>query len=176
MPVNRHVDPASWGGRRGVRPRADREGPYRPGVTTRRQLGCLTAVAAAAVLLAGCGGGAVEGTASRSSAPSASASSAPPTDAAGLAAALQKGARSIRSAHLALHVSAAGQSIDGQGDETLSAGKLQDLDLTETVPGAGQLRILMAGGQTYVQLPASLNSSGKPWLLVSASKIGRAHV
>jgi hypothetical protein len=150
-----------------ARGRTDRAEPYGPRVSTRRQLGCLSTLAAATVVLAGCGGGAVEGTASSGSASSSSA--APPTDAAGLAAALQQGARSIRSAHLSLLVSAAGQTIDGQGDETLSAGKLQDLDLTETVPGAGQIRILMAGGQTYVQLPASVNRSGKPWTLVSTS-------
>jgi hypothetical protein len=142
-------------------------------VISRRQLRCLPVLAAASLAVAGCGGGgAVEGTASQapSSSPSASPTSpAPPTDAAGLAAALQASARSVRSAHLSLQVTAAGQAIDGQGDETLSDGKLQSLDLTETVPGAGQLRILTTGGQTYAQLPASLNRSGKPWVLVSTS-------
>jgi hypothetical protein len=141
-------------------------------VTTRRQLACLPALAAAAVVLTACGGGGtVEGTASPapSSGSSASASSAPPTDAAGLATELQQGSRSIRSAHLSLQVAAAGQTLDGQGDETLADGKLQDLDLTETVPGAGQIRILMAGGKTYAQLPAGANSSGKPWVLVSTT-------
>lgn len=143
-----------------------------PGVTTRRQLGCLSLLAAGAVVLAGCGGRTVDGTASSGSASSSSAaptSVAPPTDAAGLATALQKGSRSIRSAHLTLQVTAAGKTIDGQGDETLSDGTLQDLDLTETVPGAGQLRIVNAAGQTYAQLPPPLTTPEKPWVLVSTS-------
>lgn len=140
-------------------------------MTTRRQLACLPLLAATGVVLAGCGGGTVDGTASSGSASSSSAaptSAAPPTDTAGLAAALTTSARSIRSAHLALQVTAAGQNLGGQGDETLSDGKLQSLDLTETVPGAGDLRVLVVGGQTYVQLPATLNTSGKPWVLVTA--------
>jgi hypothetical protein len=141
-------------------------------VSTRRQLGCLPLLAAVAVVAAGCSGGTVDGTASSdpaSSSSSAPTSAAPPTDAVGLASALQKGAQSIRSAHLTLQVTAAGQTIDGQGDETLSGGTLQDLDLTETVPPAGQIRIVMAAGKTYVQLPAQLNQSGKPWVLVSTT-------
>lgn len=141
-------------------------------MTTRRQLGCLPLLAATAVVLGGCGGGTVDGTASSGSASSSSAaptSAAAPTDAAGLAAALQKGARTIRSAHLSLQVTAAGKTIQGEGDETLSDGKLQDLDLTETVPGAGQIRIVMAAGKTYVQLPAQVDKSGKPWVLVSTT-------
>lgn len=93
---------------------------------------------------------------------------ATPTDAAGLATFLQDGTKSIRSAHLELEVDAAGNAIKGSGDETLKDGKAEAFDLTETIPGVGDIRVLMVDGQTYVQLPSGLNPSDKPWLLISA--------
>jgi hypothetical protein len=93
---------------------------------------------------------------------------ATPTDAPGLAAFLRDGSASISSAHLELEVDAAGNKITGSGDETLSKGQAESFDLTETIPGVGDIRVLMVDGQTYVQLPAGLNPSGKPWLLISA--------
>src|SRR4051812_14361327 len=82
---------------------------------------------------------------------------ATPTDAAGLAAFLRDGTASIRSAHLELEVEAGGNTITGTGDETLSNGRAEAYDLTETIPGVGDLRVLMVDGQTYAQLPAGLN-------------------
>jgi hypothetical protein len=93
---------------------------------------------------------------------------ATPTDAAGLAAFLEDGTASITSAHLELEVEAAGNKITGVGDETLSNGRADAFDLTETIPSVGDIRVLMVDGQTYVQLPAGLNPTDKPWLLISA--------
>ncbi len=62
-----------------------------------------------------------------------------------------------------------GQSLNGHGVERLTAGKLSALDLTETVPGAGELRVIQVGGKTYARLPASLNHSGKPYVLVTGN-------
>jgi hypothetical protein len=93
---------------------------------------------------------------------------ATPTDAAGLAAYLRAGTASIRSAHLELEVDAAGNAIKGSGDETLENGKASAYDLTETIPGLGDIRVLMVDGQSYVQLPAGINPGDKPWLLISA--------
>src|SRR5690242_19331130 len=92
---------------------------------------------------------------------------ATPTDAAGLAAFLRDGTASIRSAHLELSVEAAGNSITGSGDETLEDGKAESFDLTENIPGLGDIRVLMVDGRTYVQLPAGINPGAKPWLLIS---------
>jgi hypothetical protein len=125
----------------------------------------MLAGAAAVVGLTGCGAGSA-GTASSSS---AATSSAPPTDAAGLAALLKSGANTVRSAHLNMTVNAGTVSVVGSGDETAADGKLQSLDLTEDLPSAGKLRILLVGDKTYLQLPATLNKSGKPWVLVSAA-------
>jgi hypothetical protein len=131
--------------------------------------------AAAALLLTGCGpteGVASPGSGSAPSSSAASASSsaaagASPTDAAGLAAQVQQGVSGLTSAHLTLSVAAAGTTISGQGDEELSGGKVTALDFTETVPGVGQIRVLQTDGQTYAQLPADLQKSGKPWILVT---------
>lgn len=124
-------------------------------------------------VLAGCGSGSSPA-ASSSSAPSSSAapssaapSSAPPTDAAGLAGELQASNASVRSAHLTMSVAAGTTTITGAGNELLAEGKLQALDLTETVPPLGELRIVIDAGKTYLRLPAALNHTGKPWVLVS---------
>jgi len=92
---------------------------------------------------------------------------ATPTDAAGLAAFLREGTAGIDSAHLELEIDAGGTTITGSGDQTLVDGRTEATDLTETIPGAGDLRIVLVDGETYVQLPAALNTSGKPWVLVA---------
>lgn len=96
------------------------------------------------------------------------AASGTPTDAAGLGALLTSGVKSIRTAHIQLDIGLSGQSITGQGDEKLDAGKLVAFQVSEDIPGAGQIQIVIAGGKTYAKLPSSLNKSGKPWVLVSA--------
>ncbi|WP_375502039.1 hypothetical protein [uncultured Jatrophihabitans sp.] len=85
----------------------------------------------------------------------------------GLASTLREGLSSTKSAHITLRISTGGQVITGVGDETLAAGKLVGLDLTETIPGAGTLRLIQLDGKTYAKLPARLNRSTKPWVLVS---------
>jgi hypothetical protein len=92
---------------------------------------------------------------------------ATPTDAPGLAAFLRDGTATIHSAHMELEVDAAGNKNTGTGDETLSNGRAEAFDVTETIPSVGDIRVLMADGQTYVQLPAGINPSDKPWLLIS---------
>lgn len=98
----------------------------------------------------------------------ASTSGSTPTTAAGLATLLQSAVGKITSAHVRLDASLSGQSLSGQGDEKLSHGKLQALDLTENLPaGVGSARIIIVNGKTYAKLPTSMNPTGKPYLLVS---------
>jgi hypothetical protein len=93
-----------------------------------------------------------------------------PTDASGLGTMLQSAVGKISSAHITLDITLAGQQLSGSGDEKLSGGQLTALDLTESLPaGGGTIRLIMVGGKTYAKLPAALNSSGKPYLLVSKS-------
>jgi LppX_LprAFG lipoprotein len=90
-----------------------------------------------------------------------------PTDAAGLAHLMQTGVADVTSAHLSLEVNA-GQSLTGSGDETLSAGKLKSMDLTENLPGGvGAIEIIIVDGKTYAKLPSSLNKTGKPYVLIT---------
>jgi hypothetical protein len=91
-----------------------------------------------------------------------------PTDAAGLGTMLQNAVSKITSAHIALDITLAGQSLTGSGDETLANGRLTGLDLTENLPnGGGTIRVIMADGKTYAKLPPAYNSTDKPYLLVS---------
>jgi hypothetical protein len=92
-----------------------------------------------------------------------------PTDAAGLGQLLQSATSKITSAHVDLEITLSGQQLTGSGDETLQDGKLTGLDLTETLPGGqGAIEVVVAAGKTYAKLPASLNSSDTPWLLVTS--------
>jgi hypothetical protein len=91
-----------------------------------------------------------------------------PTTATRLAALVQSAVQHVTSAHLRLDIQIAGTALTGAGDETLSGGKLVALDLTENFPGgAGSIRVISVGGKTYAQLPTSMNTSGKPYLLVT---------
>ena len=113
--------------------------------------------------------GAAAGSPSGSSGSSSSTTSSPADTPAALAQTLRRGVATIRSAHITLQITTGGQSITGQGNETVDAGKLRALDLTETLPGVGTLRLIEISGKTYVKLPTGLNTSGKPWALVSTS-------
>jgi len=128
-----------------------------------RNVAPLLAAGAAVVALAGCAPAAKDA----ASSPASSSTPAPPTDAAGLSAVLKASASKIHSAHLSMNIAAGTATLTGSGDETMAAGKLQSLDLTEQIPQAGSLRIVMIDGKTYLQLPPAMNRSGKPWVLVS---------
>jgi hypothetical protein len=136
-----------------------------------------TRVAAVAVLgpalltLAACsstipGQGARAGAATATT--SAGAPQSAPTDAAGLSALLRRGIASITSAHIDLDITVADQMVHGTGDEEASGGKFTALDLTETLPGTGTLRLRIVDGKTYAILPPALKTPGKPWVLLTA--------
>lgn len=93
----------------------------------------------------------------------------PSTDGAGLAAQMQRGIANTRSAHIEMDVTAAGQTISGHGDEKLADGKVTAMDITEKIGSIGSLRMIIIKSKIYVQLPSSLNQSGKPWQLASAN-------
>lgn len=124
----------------------------------------LALAASAALLTVTACGPASTGTASSTA---ASSSSAMPTDAAGVSTLLRESSSRIHSAHLDMTITAAAMTLKGTGDETLAGGKLQTLDLTENVPQLGPLRVIIAGGKTYLQVPTSLSHANKPWVLVT---------
>ena len=89
-----------------------------------------------------------------------------PNDAQGLSALMQRASLSVKSAHIALTVGVAGQEITGSGDEELDGGVLTGLDITESIPDVGSLRLVIADGKTYAMLPASINPGSKPWVVI----------
>jgi hypothetical protein len=72
----------------------------------------------------------------------------------------------ISSATVSIDASLAGQKIKGNGPATFDNGALTAIDLSGSLPGVGDLRILLSDGAVYAQLPKSLNTSGKPWVRV----------
>lgn len=139
-------------------------------MTSRRTLVAL--LAAGALALAGCASSATAGHGSTGSAKPGSSSSGAnpngmPTDAVGLGKLMQSAVTGIRSAHVELSVTAAGQAITGGGDEQLAAGRMVAMDITVDLPGTGSVELIVVGGKTYGKLPPALNKTGKPYVLVS---------
>jgi hypothetical protein len=88
--------------------------------------------------------------------------------AATLSAAVQKGIADVTSAQLSVQATLLSQHVDAAGPATFSGGTLTAADLSGTVAGVGRIRAIYTHGKAYAQVPAGLNSSGKPWLAVSA--------
>jgi hypothetical protein len=139
----------------------------------------MTALTGAALLLTACAD-VTAGQGTRAGAPPAAASSGASTrssavsvhDGPTLAALLSKGLTQTSSLHLDLSVDVLGQQITATGDESISGGKLTAVDLTETVPTIGELRIVVVGSAVYAKLPAALQgptTTGKPWIMADAN-------
>jgi hypothetical protein len=90
-----------------------------------------------------------------------------PTTPAGLSARIVAASAARTSAHLQVKLSLSGATATGAGDERLAASRLQALDITLTVPGAGDVRVVHIDRNTYARLPALLNPSGKPYVAVT---------
>jgi hypothetical protein len=125
----------------------------------RTPLTALTACTAAITLLAAC---------SSSSSKKTAPPSAPIT-AAGLAEQMRAAAARLTSAHVGLDISAAGQHVTAQANETLSGGKPTALDMTEQI-GTVAIGFRIIGTAIYVKLPfASGVPAEKPWVRASAT-------
>jgi hypothetical protein len=116
-------------------------------------------------------GGAPSGSvsASVSVAPSASGSAnSMPTDAKGLYTLMAGSLDSVTSTHLAMTIASGGENLAITGDEKLKHGKVTAMKFDETLPGgAGSIEIILAGGKIYAKVPSSLNTTGKPYLLIT---------
>jgi hypothetical protein len=135
-------------------------------------------VSCAGLVLAGCsssgntsraGGSAVTLAVTASPTPAAQSGSVSTGASANLSARLKNGMGGVFSAHVALRSEVAGQLVTGTGNETLSAGKLTAMDITEQVGKRFSLRMVVLGNVVYVQLPPPLSTTGKPWLRAVAS-------
>jgi hypothetical protein len=103
---------------------------------------------------------------SSSTARSSSSSPASPT-ATALFARVSAALKKVTSLHVAISTALGPDSINAAGDEALTNGTLTAADITENVPGQGGFRLIILDEQTYARLPASMDHTGKPWVLVS---------
>lgn len=143
-------------------------------IMTRRTLGSLLLGCATSALV-GCAattaGTPTSSDPAGSSAISGSSAALPATSplATELFARLSAGLKKVTSAHVAVTTTLGGETITAAGDEALANGTLTAADITENVPGQGSVRLIIFNAKTYAQLPASMNHSGKPWVLVSTN-------
>jgi hypothetical protein len=136
--------------------------------------GAAAAVVVAATVLSGCTSSGKQAPAT-STAPASTAGVVSPA-AAGtpvarskVAALLERGLTDLNSVHLAVSTLLSGQTVTGAGDVALSAGSISRGDVTQQLPsGLGSIRVIVDGARTYAKLPSGLNSSAKPWVLLSA--------
>jgi hypothetical protein len=112
------------------------------------------------------------GSASAAASASAGSQSGFPTDVQALAALLSTGNASIKTARLSLAETVGAQRIAGVGDEKLSDGRLQAVDLTERV-GRVRLRFIVIGDRLYARVPAAIYPSSKPWVEITSSTTNR---
>ncbi|MBN9618884.1 MAG: hypothetical protein J0H43_04030 [Actinobacteria bacterium] len=97
----------------------------------------------------------------------ASGGGAAPVGLSALVSKMRAAVAEMTSAHLTMNITAAGQSITGSGQERLDHGKLVAMDLTMNLAQIGSLRMIVVDGKSYVQLPTSLDTTGKPFILVT---------
>lgn len=115
----------------------------------------LLAVGAAAAVLSSCAQ-TVDGT------PAATF----PTTPAALTRQVTAATTALKTAHLTMQEGLAGRSLDVVADEQLSAGTPTALDLAETIPTFGKVRIVLVDRKTYALVPPAHRTSSKPWVLV----------
>ena len=119
-----------------------------------------------ALALAGCASAAQHTAQQAASNPQASspAPSPTPTTAAALLSLSKQAMTTVSSVLLTVTINAQGQSIVGHGAERMSNGKATAVTLAETVPGVGEIGIIMAGGKFYLRLPQGTRPANtKPW-------------
>jgi hypothetical protein len=143
-------------------------------IMTRRTLGSVLLACGASVLV-GCAS-TTAGTptssvpaGAQSSSTSSSSSPAVSPIATALFARVSAGLKKATSLHVAISTTLGGETITAAGDEALANGTLAAADITENIPGQGGFRLIIVNDKTYAQLPAAMNHSGKPWVLVSTS-------
>jgi hypothetical protein len=134
-------------------------------MTLRRSSAALAVLAA--LLLSACTSSGSKGAAKTTGGATSAPASGTTTDPAALSRIVKPAVTALSSAHLVVTVDAAGQKLAGSGDETLDQGRLQGLRMTVTLPGAGDVQLLVAGGKNYAKLPGALNPSGKPYVLIT---------
>ncbi|MGN6605689.1 MAG: hypothetical protein ACTHMS_01575 [Jatrophihabitans sp.] len=135
-------------------------------MTSRRPLTLLLAAGLAALTACSSSGQRESPPTTASSTPSTATSSAPSP--AELSAKVRQGVASVSTATLRVQATLLNQKVDGSGPATFANGQLTGVDLAGSIAGVGKVRVILSGGKAYAQVPTGLNTSGKPWLAVSA--------
>ncbi len=98
---------------------------------------------------------------------------APPADPAlrRFADRLRAGVAAVRSTHFELTTAAPGQTLHGEGDETLTSAAVPDrIHLTEQLPGGRDgIELIVIGPAAYARLPVAVYRTERKWLLISSS-------
>lgn len=79
---------------------------------------------------------------------------------------LSAGMQNLSSAHMEMDMDAGPVSMTATGDETMTHGELDGMDMQMQIPSTGDMRIRLVGDKIYAQLPASIAPSEKPWTLL----------
>jgi hypothetical protein len=141
---------------------------------TRRKLGSLLLVCGASALVgcasttAGTPTSSVPAGSPRSGTSSAGTPVTSPL-ASALFARVSAGLKKVTSLHVAISTNLGGETITAAGDEALGNGTLTAADITENTSSQGGFRLIIVDDKLYARLPASMNHTGKPWVLVSAN-------
>ena len=123
---------------------------------------CLLAVCALSACTTTQAGEPVSGAA----APAGSGASSAFTDTGGLAGALKAQSDTKKTAHFTFSASTAQGDMSGQGE--MRMGTEFAMNMTMTVPGAGEVTMIMLPDAAYMKLPQSLGvQPGKPWIKIS---------
>jgi hypothetical protein len=126
---------------------------------------CAAAVVLPALLVAGCSSSGGSGTpTSPRATPSVSHSLTPGS--AALAAKIRRGLDGLTSAHVVVNAGALGGT--SVGDIRYADGKATASEIVVD-SGTDTTRIITVGATSYAKLPASRNTTGKPWVKVSTA-------
>ena len=140
--------------------------------TTPRFPALVAGACAVLFALSGCGGGDDTAEPSRTTSAATPASSSPAapagtTSGQQLFTALTAAMAEAGTATVDLTITTGPQTISGDGVYRLGDAGEVAADLTMTVPGQGEMRMILLGAEMYLKLPASLAQPGRPWVKIT---------
>jgi hypothetical protein len=139
-------------------------------------------IGAALITLAGCGGTAVSGSASApgagGAAPQGSSSSGQQIKTvADLGAIVQHNTGTKNAAHITMAMNVSGMgAVNATGDVKFGGGQIAE-HMTMTLPGMGDMEMVMIGTTSYIKIPSSMAgmpgvNTGKPWTKFDMNSMG----
>lgn len=135
-----------------------------------RRMRWAAVLAALGLALAGCGGEQTGAKPADSASPTSTTSTSAPagTSGAALFSALTTAMTEKGSATVDLSVTTGGQTITGNGVYQLGGSEGIGADLTMTMPGQGEMRMILLGQDVFLNMPQLQAQTGKPWIKITA--------